>query len=309
MVSRPSYNGREKKRVRSAREKRRDETSRETNLLLDLLILILLLNDGSLGVIVHRLMLDVESDLNEGSRGKREKLAADIGMRRVKGKTRNRLTSSRIAILHLIRALKSPFPRTFRSSMLALTSPVVCSDFNQLCRGKRVKVKVSSTFRLLASLPPKRRDFEENEYSRLLLGLLESHPVNRSERHNGILGVDELADSDLLEEGESSVLVTLSLSPLLLGSEDVGVSVSSRSTLLVEGHEGGEILEDVSRVEELGIDVCGSEEVSADDENLGGNVTEKDEDGQGCQIELGESWGLDQRAERSLKLTEKKEVW
>jgi len=115
------------------------------------------------------------------------------------------------------------------------------------------------------------------DYSRLLLGLLESHPVDRSERHDGILRVDELADSDLLEESESSVLVTLSLSPLLLGSEDVGVSVSSRGTLLVEGHEGGEILEDVSRVEELGIDVSRSEEVSADDEDLGGDVTERGE--------------------------------
>lgn len=92
--------------------------------------------------------------------------------------------------------------------------------------------------------------------------------------------------------------ITLSLSPLLLGHENVGVRVIARGnsrggsggsgsrsrgvgndTFRVDGQlgdggrEGSDVFEDVFGVQEFRINVFGCEEVLANDENLGRDVT------------------------------------
>jgi hypothetical protein len=95
-----------------------------------------------------------------------------------------------------------------------------------------------------------------------------------------------------------AIRITFSLPSLLLRHENIGMGViaggnsscgigSCRSrgrsicwdALRVDGKlrdrcwKGSNVFEDMSRVEEFGIDVFGSEEILADDEDLRGNVT------------------------------------
>jgi hypothetical protein len=167
-----------------------------------------------------------------------------------------------------MRALKSPLPRTFRSSQLALTSPEVTSDLSQLYNRKTGRVNSHPN-----RSKPKKKARKKN--SRLLLSRLEGHPVARSQSDDRIATPHKLRHRDLLEERVVTLIVTLSLTTLLLGRKDVLVRVIGGGALAGEGHDGGEVLEDVSGVEKLGVDVGRGKVVLADDEDLGGDVTEE----------------------------------
>lgn len=73
-----------------------------------------------------------------------------------------------------------------------------------------------------------------------------------------------------------AVCVSIAVSALLFGLEDICLSFSSGYSYLgctVSG--GGEVLEDMTRVEELGVDVLWSEKITADDEDFRRYVTEQ----------------------------------
>ncbi len=86
------------------------------------------------------------------------------------------------------------------------------------------------------------------------------------------MGPDEVCCTRILVEGVVAVDVSVTVAPLLVWLEDLGLRVL-RDGRRVCGGGRGEILEDVLRVEELGVDVLGGEKVAAHDEDLRGDIT------------------------------------
>jgi hypothetical protein len=73
-----------------------------------------------------------------------------------------------------------------------------------------------------------------------------------------------------------AVGVTLSFSSLFFWMKDVGLGIVGRSTL-VNGRIGRrDLFEDMSRIEELGVDEFGGEEFAADDEDFSGDVSKEE---------------------------------
>lgn len=122
--------------------------------------------------------------------------------------------------------------------------------------------------------------------SLFLLVSLEYDPVHGSKQDNRIGNLDKLGRCSLVEQEVISIGISLSCPPLLLWVKDVGGSMSVGSDgggVLgrvgvggVEGDGGGEsgdVLEYVLGLQEFRIDMFGSEETLANNENLCRNVT------------------------------------
>ena len=111
-------------------------------------------------------------------------------------------------------------------------------------------------------------------YPLLLLISGERDLIHRTKDGNGIRATDEIAGGRRAEEGVVAVGVTVTLAALLLRLEDIGLYVVGVRAFLVGRDRGGEVLEDMLRVEELGVDVLWGQEVAADNENLSGDISE-----------------------------------
>lgn len=155
-----------------------------------------------------------------------------------------------------MRALKSPFPSTLRSSQFAMTSRVVRSMFDHLASWS-----ISSLF----AGPPR---------SLFLLVCLEYDLIDSSQECHGVHTSHKLCCARPLEQRVVAVFIPVALSPLLLRLEDVRLGVCRRCRVAICGcGRGREVLEDVLRVEEFGVDMLRRKEVAADDEDFGGDVS------------------------------------
>lgn len=105
----------------------------------------------------------------------------------------------------------------------------------------------------------------------LLLLIFECNLVVRPEECDRVSTLDELCRPGVLVEGVVAVRVSVTLATLLVRLEDVGLRIL-HDRRRVHGGGRSELLEDVLRVEKLGIDMLGSEEVAAHDEDLRGDV-------------------------------------
>jgi hypothetical protein len=96
--------------------------------------------------------------------------------------------------------------------------------------------------------------------------LLEAEFVVTTKDRDGVDGVDELCHWDLFVLSPVSLLVTVTLTLLLFGVEDLCFVVGSRVL---------ELCEDVLRVEELRVNVLWSLVTAANNENFGGNISRR----------------------------------
>lgn len=110
-----------------------------------------------------------------------------------------------------------------------------------------------------------------------LLIRLKSNLVHAAKVRNRILGVDKVGYRALPEEDIISIVVTVTMPSLFFWLEDIGLMVfrGNKATIANGRKRCVNVLEDMLGLEELWVNMFGCEEVSADDENLGGDVSEK----------------------------------
>lgn len=176
------------------------------HLALDLLFLIHLLDDfDGFSKLLCGLGFYIQPELGENGE---ERICRSISLQR-------RCTSSRRAARHLMRVLKSPFPRTFRSSQFVRTSRVVRSRFRHL----RCTLVIQAQ--------------DETRVNALLfLVSLERNLVHASKEGNRVGSLDKVSSRTLLEQCVIPVFITVSSPAFLFGLEDIGLEVVGGCTLV-----------------------------------------------------------------------------
>ena len=128
---------------------------------------------------------------------------------------RYRCTSSRRADRHLMSVLKSPLPRTFRSSQFVRTSDVVRLRLRHLKQTLVINFEAKREMDILFFFICLKRNF-----------------VYTSEEGDWVGSLDKVSSCTLLEQRVISVLVAVSSPAFLLGLEDIRLEVVGRCALV-----------------------------------------------------------------------------
>lgn len=126
-----------------------------------------------------------------------------------------RHTSSRMPIRHFKSTLKSPFPRTFRSLQLLLTSGVVISSANHL--SERIKFTMSAS---------------KGDDILLLFFSHENDLIRGAKKAYWVWIPYELRGRQFFKQCIVSVIVTITFSTFLLRLEYIGLGIIGRGAFV-----------------------------------------------------------------------------
>jgi len=103
---------------------------------------------------------------------------------------------------------------------------------------------------------------------------LKAYLVDQSEHGHWINTPNEVICRSLFEQNVVAVIVTITFPTLLFRMEYICLYIVCRGTLVCTGcNSCRKVLENMFRVQELGVNVFGCKEVSADYKNLSRNVS------------------------------------